>query len=276
MSKSKYPYFDFAMTDAEYHKIKGHLSATGCRSLLRSPRQWKLAQSGLEREPTAAMHFGSAVHAAILQPKEYNSLVWVVPPTINRRTNDGRAEYAELEASNKGKAVITEDQHNQIADIQESINDHSTARDIMTQISNAEVSAFAIGPHDVPMKSKFDGLIMHRDVAVDLKTTEDASDKFARSVISFGYHIQAAFYSDVYQAVTGRPLKKFIFVCVEKRPPYSVGVYELDDTFIELGRAKYQAAAERFRYCTDNNYWPDYNEGCLTTLTCPAWAMGEK
>ncbi|MGA0841051.1 MAG: PD-(D/E)XK nuclease-like domain-containing protein, partial [Pseudomonadales bacterium] len=59
--------------------------------------------------------------------------------------------------------------------------------------------------------------------AVDLKTTVDARE-FERSVFTFGYDIQAAFYTEVAKVIDGKS-RKFIWIVVEKDAPYGVQIY---------------------------------------------------
>jgi hypothetical protein len=78
---------------------------------------------------------------------------------------------------------------------------------------------------------------------IDLKTTIDASlDGFARQMGNFGYHIQAAYYVDVYNESTGSSINEFFFVAVENKSPFAVAVYRLSPDQIESGRVAYRKA----------------------------------
>ena len=80
------------------------------------------------------------------------------------------------------------------------------------------------------------------DIIVDVKTTEDASpEEFSRSLAKWRYHVQAPFYMDGIELATGRRPKGFVFLVVEKKPPYAVAAYTLDPESIELGRSEYRA-----------------------------------
>ena len=69
---------------------------------------------------------------------------------------------------------------------------------------------------------------------IDIKTTSDKSlSSFKSSAYKYGYHRQAAFYLDGFQA------KEFIFVVIEKKAPYNVGVYIAGEDFINRGRSEY-------------------------------------
>ena len=62
-------------------------------------------------------------------------------------------------------------------------------------------------------------------ILVDLKTTEDASPReFQRSIAKWRYHVQAGWYMAGIEAAYGTRPSGFIFIAVEKKPPFAVGV----------------------------------------------------
>ena len=116
---------------------------------------------------------------------------------------------------------------------------------------------------------------------IDLKTTSDASATgFARSVASFNYHVQAAFYSDILRSL-GKKVNYFLFIAVETSYPYFVGFYELDNVAIEQGRKTYLELLELYKYCRERDEWWGYakKDGdqikAVQTLSLPAWKFYE-
>lgn len=115
-------------------------------------------------------------------------------------------------------------------------------------------------------------------VLVDLKTTADASpEAFARSVAKYRYHVQAAYYLDgcrkaIKQAgINGvKPPKAFVFIAVEKTPPYNVGVYRLNSEAEELGREEYKRDLVSYARCHQSKAWPGYSEN-IESLSLPRW-----
>ena len=79
-------------------------------------------------------------------------------------------------------------------------------------------------------------------IVVDLKTTRDASPAgFKKSVRMFRYDVQAAWYLDGVNkgfAKGEEMFTTFIFIAVEKEPPYGVAVYQLDEDDVQKGRDK--------------------------------------
>lgn len=148
-----------------------------------------------------------------------------------------------------------------------------------------------------------------QNMVIDLKTTDDASvEGFSKSIANWRYDVQHPFYLDgLREAIRqsggvlpdevvagaaelsaywidretgvlcrcrpdywrGEP-KHFIFIAVEKKPPYAVGVYVLDGESVELGRAVYRADLKRYAECKANDNWPGYGDK-IQTISVPGW-----
>jgi len=105
---------------------------------------------------------------------------------------------------------------------------------------------------------------------VDLKTTEDASPGFRKSIANFRYHVQAAWYLDGVERATGRRPEQFLFVCVEKRAPYACAVYAADAEMIEAGAKQTRMDLDKLAECKASNSWPGYSNQ-IETISLPAW-----
>ena len=253
------------MSDADYF---AH-SAINCSGLKliaqKTPLHFKYQQTA-PRVETKALILGSAIHCATLEPTEYRER-YIVAPQIDKRTKEGKAAFSELEAS--GKIVLSHDDDELIYSVSQAVRNHKTASRLLTN-GNAEVAVF--GDIDgLKVKCKCDYL--RENVAIiDLKTTEDASQKgFMKSVLNYGYHQQAAFYMDVMKSI-GSPIEAFVFVVVEKSAPYAVGIYELDNAYIEMGRVLNQRAMDTYRECLETGNWYGYSND-IELLSPPSWAI---
>ena len=68
----------------------------------------------------------------------------------------------------------------------------------------------------------------------DLKTAKDARPyKFVRSVLEYRYHCQNWWYVDIFKNFID--IDEFLFICIEKKPPYLISVNKLTDEGVELG-----------------------------------------
>lgn len=111
-----------------------------------------------------------------------------------------------------------------------------------------------------------------RAVIVDYKTCADASTAaVARSIASYGYHVQAAWYIDALDAIGVQAQVAFVFQ--EKTEPYLVNVVEVDDQALFFGREKVDLALHVYRDCLESGIWPGYHTGQINKITLPRWAV---
>ena len=74
---------------------------------------------------------------------------------------------------------------------------------------------------------------------LDLKTTDDASaSAFQRKAYQMGYHLQAAFYTDLVAKVFGCDPADvdFMFCAIERKRPHGIGLYKAGVDMYELGQ----------------------------------------
>jgi hypothetical protein len=262
-----------AMPAPEYHRHEavGH---SALLHILRSPAHYR-ALTEQPPEPTPAMTFGSAVHAALLEPESFDAR-FAVAPEFDRRTKDGRAAAAEWEAANAGKTPLTETQRAAIDRIIASVRAHAGAARLLSR-GAAELSAFWRDEETgIQCKCRPDyvhGWPTEPRTLVDLKTTQNASSAaFAKTIATLGYDVQAAFYVDGAQRLLHRHVN-FVFVVVEVTPPYAAACYEASHSLLAVGRAKYRAALRLLQWCREHDRWPAYQpDGEIEEIYLPGWA----
>jgi exodeoxyribonuclease VIII len=112
-------------------------------------------------------------------------------------------------------------------------------------------------------------------IVVDLKTTEDASPReFRRSIAKWRYHVQAGWYMAGIEAAYGKRPSGFIFIAVEKKPPFAVGVYAADEQMIERGYETAMRDLQTLAECKASGRWPAYSDR-IEPISLPAWMTGE-
>lgn len=255
------------MSESAYHSRK-ELSSTGARRILDSPARFKYWNEH-PQPPKAAFDVGTAAHTKILgvganiieYPTEHL--------TASGNVSTSKATIAwEQEQRANGLIPITSRDARRVDAMAEAVLGDPDARQVLESIQGREVS-IVTEVEGVPVRARFD--IYGGTRAGDLKTTRDASPRgFNRSVGTYGYHVQQAFYDDAHRAETGQALESFKFIVVESAPPHLVGVYDLDVMWSDLAAGQAQKARKLWRECTDSGVWPGYG---AATLTAPTWAV---
>jgi hypothetical protein len=255
-----------SLPEAQYRAAEGlSKSALDYIAPPRTPAHFKAYIDGLlKTETTPAMRLGQMIHRAILEPDALE--VSVRPEGMVFTTKEGK----EWKAA-QTKPVITQDEYQTILGMRDSVNAHPAVKRVLAN-AKTEVSLFASAEDGVLRKARIDALPEGGNVIVDIKSCQSADpDMMAKSVVSYRYDVQAAYYLDICKLL-GIDKSEFLFVCVEKQPPYAVAVYALDQDAIEWGRKQYQRDLGFIRRCESYNEWPSFTED-ITTLSLPAWAQ---
>lgn len=270
-------YYD--LPNNEYHSCEG-ISKSSLDLIHRSPAHY-IASLESPTEETPAMILGSAVHAAILEPDRFEE-DYIVAPEFNKRTTAGKAAYAAWEMENVRNwiVVLSKETMAQVKAMRDSVLLHPVAGPLLEQEGKAETSIFwheadilgqlEVAPDFVLSKCRPDKLLFDGRV-LDLKTTQDArQNEFMRSVANFRYHVQQAYYTSGITEQFGG-CGDFIFIAVEKAPPYAVNVVQLDEDAALVGREAYREDLYRYVKCKLTNEWPAY-EPYIQTISLPRWA----
>ncbi len=272
----------YDISNEDYHNNPEYqsLSKGGLSDLLKSPAHFRVNMTA-ENAPTPAMIFGSAFHSLILEPEKGEV---VVAPDINKRTKAGKEEWAEFQEENQNRIVISPTDHEEIMNMKMSLEAHDTAYGILTKQGHTEESVFWENPlHGFLCKCRPDKRVPSLSALVDLKTCVDASPKeFSRACANFGYDMQAAWYlHGINIAQDETKYTSFIFIAIEKKPPYAVAVYNADQLFLDTGRNKINgkrgfdiikpSLIDLYAECLKTDNWPCYPDE-VQDLSLPAWA----
>jgi len=109
------------------------------------------------------------------------------------------------------------------------------------------------------------------DCLGDLKTGRSAGViAFGKFAFQMGYHIQAAFDLDLWNAAHGENRTTWCFIVQESYPPYQTGRRIFSQEAIECGRRKYTAALELYAKCLKSGVWPGYDD---TDEAAQGWSV---
>ena len=279
------------ISNDEYHRGPG-ISKSGLDLIHdHSPLHYWAAYLDPDREQrneTPAMKLGTAIHTAVLEPDEFDMRYVLIPEDAPRHPSSSQLKaknpsdetlyaigwWSDFDAAHEGAVILSEDDRKVALTIGKSARAHPIARNIFA-VGTAEQSVFWTDKETgVLCKCRPDWLIDPNPnyAILDLKSAADASPEgFMRSAYNYGYHRAAAWYLDGVEAAAGDKPDAFMFLAVEKQPPFAVAYYYADDDMIEVGRRENRAALRTYAECLASGKWPGYTDRLLP-LGLPKWA----
>lgn len=264
------------MTEREYRKAEG-VSRSELFTLTESPEKFKWAKEHPE-EPTPALLFGQFVHKLLLEPETVDE-EFIVAPTVDRRTKEGRAIWLDFTTLIKeGQQIITS------ADcaVGMSMKEAAEASPYVKRLLEGQRELPLFWTDDLtgePCKARLDCLteVDGKKVIVDYKTTADArTDAFMHAAVKHGYDLQAAMYSEAVKQNTGvEPV--FVFIAQEKTPPYAINIMQADDIFVRRGKDLFRELIGVYHECKKTDNWYGYlgPYNVINNLALPAWLAKE-
>ncbi len=259
------------MTEQEYRSHPA-VSRSELWRLSESPEKFRYSKEHPE-EPTPALLFGQVFHKLALEPDTYGE-TFVVAPVADRRTKAGKAEWEQFLETSQGKAVIPAEMHDLAAAMCQSL--YSVPFVVKLLSGTRELPIFWTDElTGEECKCRLDCLneSMGRPIVVDLKSTNDAgTEAFVRDAVKYGYDLQAAMYSVGAERHTmQKPL--FVFIVVEKKPPYAVNILQADEPFLARGNRLFRSFLDIYHDCKCSGNWYGYlgKDNQINTLSLPAW-----
>lgn len=256
-------------TNEEYHAAAGvSRSALKWISAPKTPAHFKakFIDKLIPDEESPALRMGSIVHRCILEPDTMADAFHLRPDGMKFTTKEGKA----WQESHEDRPILSATEARDITGMRDSVWAHPTASRILKG-ADCERSAFA-EEKGMILKARFDCLPKTGNVIADLKTTESADlESVEKAMAKYAYYVQAAFYLKVANLLDlNREL--FVFIFVEKSPPYAVACYTPTDTVIEAGRLLVERDLHVLRECYATDQWPGYSRG-VEPCALPAWMM---
>ncbi len=264
------------------------LSQSKLKDLKRSPKHFWANHLSPNRTPmadTEAMRFGRAIHTCFFEPQEFQN-TYVVAPKVDRRTSLGKTMYNDFILQNANKTVISEDDLILIKNIKESILSKTTAKILLNDgaLTNGlpEQELYWVDADTgIECKAKLDFLIepceqFPNGLIIDLKTTNNATDvEFAKSVYTFGYYNQVAFYCNAVKTIyKTQDYPPFIFIPVEKSAPYECTFFASDEMMLKIGLQENTKLLNLYKSCLESNNWAGY-EDKIQTIGLPSWVVNK-
>lgn len=252
------------------------LSFSGAKHLLKSGAHFRQA---IDHPPpaTAATELGTDVHTRVLAGKPaFERLYLALPEGLDlRRTADKKIrDEVRAQAEAEGRVIRPAASMAIIEAMAASVEAHPLASALLEGAEIELSMAFTDPASGCPAKGRMDAYRRDAGAVIDLKTCLDASPgPFARQCLNYGYSLQVHAYLTGCRAL-GVEAESFLFIALEKAPPYCCAVYAAPAALIERGKRKWEEACRRYVEYSASGEWPGY-ERDIQELTLPNWAMSE-
>jgi hypothetical protein len=260
----------------EYASWKA-MNSTALKHLIDlSPKHARHAMTN--RTDSRDRRFGRAEHALLLEGPEAFARRFLVacgcqavlksgarkgePCGLTGAVYDGSAWYCGKhapEGATEPEDYVTAEQYERMQRAIEAVYAHPAVK-LIRQHGGTEVSV--VWERDgLPCKARLDKLILDAkcpDTILDVKKCQAfgiARHDLEASIVRYGWDVQARFYRDGVEAVTGKRCD-FIWLFVEDGPPYDVCPLRASKRWMEVGRCRLNRAWQAWKWCIQTDTWP--------------------
>lgn len=259
------------ITNEAYHASAG-ISRSALMQLNKSPYHYWANYINSEREPqekTPEFILGNLIHTLVLEPHLADER-YVVPPELDRRTKDGKFKYMQFIGTLCGREEVSREHWLIANNVAKAVLRHELAAQLLEGYAIEQSIYFTHSWTGAQCKVRPDA--RNGSLVVDLKTTADASYRaFQSSAYKYGYFCQAGMIQCALESI-GIEMERFVIVSVEKKYPYPVGLFVLDEEAIDFGVNQFNELMSRYNKCRKIWEWPSYP---IQTLSIPKYAEYE-
>jgi len=268
------------LPSAKYHADpapKPSLSTTLAKLLLtKSPKHAWCASRRLNPDYVSVdkktFDIGRAAHRAVLG---FGDDYVAIPEHVLAKNGAASTDAAKAfiaSCREQGRVPLKDEEVDKIEQMRRVAHARLAEHGVTLDPDRSELCAFA-EIDGVWCRAMFDNVPVDPTAPIyDFKTCEDASPEAClKSIINYGYDVQAVHYRDVWRTVTGE-LRDFVFIFQEKSEPHEVTLVKLSGSFHDLAERRVARARRLWGKCVTANLWPGYPIG-MHEVDPPAWLV---
>lgn len=232
-----------------------------------SAADMKWAEDNPDNEVKVAYILGNAVHAMVLEGlKKYDEMFIIGGPKNDNGEEFGLKSQAFVDERKDvnfaGKELITNGLHKIAMKMRRSCLKHDLVKDILSEgVSERVIRTDYMG---MPCQVRYDLLTPVWGIP-DLKTCRDLFQFKREARFKYGYLYQAAFYQTIaYSVAPEFGYMPFCFIAVESKPPYKVGVWQIEDEDMQYYRDGVTDALIYLKECRETGVYPTGFENIQT------------
>ena len=180
--------------------------------------------------------------------------------------------WSLINYNHDNRMVIKKEMWNKCHSMRDSVLNHPQ---ISSLFDNGRPEVSAWGQHAATKlltKCRCDWL-RSDGIVIDLKTSVSSSpDGFSLECAKYNYALQQSHYMNTL-STAGYQQKEFLFVVVEKEPPFLCQCYVLDEHSVRIAEQTYHKTLQHICRCHNDDKWPSYTDD--TALSLPIWKLNE-
>lgn len=264
-----------------YQKINA-MQSSGLKKLAASPLIYKTWLDTEDSETKAALMFGIAVHARLLEPERYADERLEIPGLADGAVAKTWAKHI---AANPGRIILAEGWTECIERIYANVIQNLDAKEVL--LDPEGISEVMIIWQDentgLMCKALLDRVTFtdQEVVITAVKTARDISaDELGRACWDFGYHLEFAHSIAAARAAakyderfTGRKVR-LQWLNIQNDVPFDVVIDDPDEPFEAVGWAHYRELMNLAARCYLDDRWPGVaGGGFRRSLGLPYWVL---
>lgn len=263
------------MTEKQY-RAHPAVSRSELWRISESPEKFRYYKDNQE-EPTPALLFGQLFHKMALEPETLHDEFAIIPD-FDRRTKAGKEAYSQFLSEADGKTIVTGDMFALSEAICKSLYSSGFAKKLLSGV-HEKVFFWTDELTGEECKCRVDCIteVGELPLIIDIKTCACAeSEAFMKAAIKHGYDFQSGMYTEGVKVCTGKQ-HGFVFIAVEKEPPYAVNILQADKLFITRGYDLFREYIGIYHDCKMTDNWYGYlgRHNMINNLGLPSYLAKE-
>lgn len=237
--KKPLQYGQYTLTNEEYGKLKA-LNYSSIKECDKGEEYVEYATNSEYRLKSKALDFGNAFHCYLYEPDKFEKTFFFSDfHADGRKKADKEKVSNELVWKHPGKIRIDLYEGEIIKKMVDAIHVNPWARALVEMPGKCESTLLWKHPvYELNFKSRFDKL-PEKDYIIDLKTTKGSYKRsFEKDFYGYGYNVQAALYSDAYEALFDEK-RDYVIIAISKDEPFSAKIYNITEETREKARRVY-------------------------------------
>lgn len=245
------------------------ISKTGLDYINISPKDYYHRFLRPDRElylKTKDQIFDEALRCRIFTPDIFTK-TYVKTPDFDLRKPFDKAEKKAMQAAadKSGQILLSASEYDKIQLMTNEIKKHTTASILTSLGTIGKPSVFE--ELNTGVEISYRPHWTYKNSIIYLSSTDDATASgFSKQALDLKLHKRAAIQIDA----TG--IHSFIFIVIEKKSPFKIGVHTLDDRSVNLGRHEYIENCRVYSECLKDNNWPGLTEK-IQPVSLPEWVF---